>query len=65
MSFLANGDLPLGAKDKLSSACLRSIMLFESETWCVKAEDMIRLKKTDARMGNTRPENLISVEKLT
>ena len=63
VSFLANGDLPLGAKDKLSSACVRSIMLFESETWCVK--DMIRLKKTDARMCNTRPENLISVEKLT
>ena len=65
VSFLANGDLPLGAKDKLSSACVRSITLFGSETWCVKAEDVIRRKKTDARVCNTRPDNLISVEKLT
>ena len=56
MSFLANGDLPLGAKE---------VTLFGSETWCVKAEDVIRLKKTDARMCKTRPDNLISVEKLT
>ena len=48
--FLANRDFPLGAKDILYSACVRSIMLFGSETWSVKVEVVIRLKKTDARM---------------
>ena len=34
--LLASKGLPLGAKDRLYSAYVPSIMLYESETWTVK-----------------------------
>ena len=64
--LLANRALPLGAKGRLYSACVRSIMLFGSEAWLVKVEDVIRVKTNDARMVrrtcNPRPKGRISAE---
>ena len=41
VSFLASNGLPLGIKGRLYSACVWSIMLYESVTWSVKEEDVI------------------------
>ena len=45
--LLASRALPLGAKSRLYSTCLCSIMLYGSEIWPVKEEDMIRLERND------------------
>ena len=39
--LLASGNLPLGAKHGLHSACVCSIMLYVSEVWTDKEEDVI------------------------
>ena len=35
--------MPVGAKDRLYSASLRSIMLYAREIWQVRQEDVIKL----------------------
>ena len=48
--LLANRGFPLGAKGRLNSACVNSIMLYGGETWPNKEEGEIRLEKNYARM---------------
>ena len=50
MPLLASRGLPLGAKDKLYSACVLSVMLYGNETWPVKEEDVNRLERNDVKM---------------
>ena len=68
MPLLASRVLPLGAKGRLYSGCVLSIMLYGSETWPIKEKDVIRLERNDTRivrlMFNVRPEEKISGEKL-
>ena len=40
MPLLASGDLPLGAKGRLYSTCVGSVMLYGSETWPVNRRKM-------------------------
>ena len=66
--LLASRGFPLWAKDRLYSACVRSVMLYGSETWPVKEEDVIKLEKNDVwmvrQMCNVRSEDRISAEEL-
>ena len=66
MSLLASGGLPLGAKSRLYSACVGSIMPYLSEVWSVKKEDVMKLNRNDGRVVrwicNIRPEDRISAE---
>ena len=39
--LLASGGLPSGAKGRSSSACVNSVIMYGSETWPVKEEDVI------------------------
>ena len=39
--------LPLGIKGRLYSSCVHRTMLYESETYPFKEEDVIRLKRND------------------
>ena len=48
--LLASRILPLGAKGKLYSTCAGSVMLYASETWSVKEQDVIRLDRNHASM---------------
>ena len=41
--FSASRSMPVGAKDRLYSASLRSIMLYASEIWQVRQADVIKL----------------------
>ena len=50
MPLLANRGLLLGAKDRLYSACVLSVMLYGKETWPVKEEDVNRLERNDVTM---------------
>ena len=64
--LLASRGLALGAKGRLHSACVRSLLLYVREIWPVHEEDVIRLDRNDARilrrMYNVRIEDKISVE---
>ena len=68
VSMLASRGLSLGAKGRLYSACVRSLVLYGSETWPVKEEDQIRLERNDESivrwMFSVRPEDRISEEEL-
>ena len=48
--LLASGGLPLVAKGRLYSACVGSIMLYLSEVWSVKKEDLVKLERNDTRV---------------
>ena len=37
-------------KGKIYSACVQSVMIFGSETWVMKVEDMVRLERTKRMM---------------
>ena len=41
--FLTSRSLPIGAKDRVYPASVRSIMLYASEIWQVRQEDVIKL----------------------
>ena len=68
MPLLVSRDFHLGAKDRLYSACVRSVMLYGSETWPVKEERVNRLERHDAEMVrwmyNVTAEDKISIEDL-
>ena len=68
LPFLASRDLPLEAKGRSYSACVRSVIHYGRETWQVKEEDVIRLERNDARMAiymcNNSPKDKISAEEL-
>ena len=48
--LLASKGLSLAAKGRLYQACVRSVMLYASETWPLKEEDLTRLERNDASM---------------
>ena len=48
--LLASKGLSLAAKGRLYQACVRSVMLYASETWPVKEEDLSRLERNDNSM---------------
>ena len=66
--LLASRGLPSGAKGRLCFVCVLSLMLYGSETWPVKEEDVVRPERNDESMvrwmGNVRPEDSISAEEL-
>ena len=66
--LLASRGLSLGAKARLYSACMHSIMLYWGKRWPSKEEDVIRLERNDARMVrwkcNVKPEDRISAKEL-
>ena len=47
--LLATRGLPLEAKGRLYFACVRSVMLYGTETWPVKEEDVIRIEMNNAK----------------
>ena len=59
-----DGDLPLGANNRLYYICICCVLLYEKETWSVIEEDVIRLEKNSSglvsSMCNIRPEERIS-----
>ena len=63
--MLASRGLPKG---NIYSACVRSVMLYASETWPLKEENVIRLDRIDTRivrwMCNVKPDDRISAEEL-
>ena len=50
MPLLASRGLPVVSKEKLFQACVCSVILYGSETWPVKKEDIKRLERNDVRM---------------
>ena len=48
--LLTKRGLSLRAKGQLYAACVRSVMLYGSETWPVKVTDVMRLRRTEMRM---------------
>ena len=66
--LLASKSLPLGAKGRLYSAYVGSVMLYGRGTWAVRGEDVIRPERKDARMvkwiTNVRSEGSIFAEEL-
>ena len=63
VSFLVCRILPLKAKGRLYSPCVRSIMIYGSETWPVKEGDAVRLDRNHAKMVRWY-EDRISAEEL-
>ncbi|XP_057314216.1 uncharacterized protein LOC130655471 [Hydractinia symbiolongicarpus] len=50
LPLLTSRVLSIEVKGKLYEACVRSVMLYGSETWAVKQEDLDRLERNDMRM---------------
>ena len=50
LSLLTSRVLSLQVRGRLYEACVRSVMLYGSETWAVKEEDLDRLDWNDMRM---------------
>ena len=50
LSLLTSRVLSLQVRGRLYEACVRSVMLYESETWVVKEEDLDHLDRNDMRM---------------
>lgn len=48
--LLTNKEVSLRLKGKIYTTCVRSAMLYGSETWALKAEEMARLDRTEMRM---------------
>ena len=67
-SLLTSRCLLLGAKYRLYSACICSVMLYGNQTWPAKEEDVIKLERNDPRMAtwmrNVRHEEMIFAEEL-
>ncbi|XP_057306088.1 uncharacterized protein LOC130644476 isoform X2 [Hydractinia symbiolongicarpus] len=50
LPLLTSRVLSIEVKGRLYEACIRSVMLYGSETWAVKQEDLDRLERNDMRM---------------
>ena len=48
--ILTSRGASLEVKGKLYSACVQSVMIYGSETWAMKVENMQRLDRTDRMM---------------
>ena len=50
LPLLTSRTFSLKKKGELYEACIRSVMLYGSETWPAKEEDIVRLHRTDMSM---------------
>ena len=50
MRILTMRGTSLKVKGKIYKACVQSVMMYVSETWAMKVEDMQKLKRTEASM---------------
>ena len=50
LPVLTNRGFSHKVKGKLYAACVRSVMLYGSETWPMKDEDLRRISRTDMQM---------------
>ena len=50
LPLLTSRALPLSTKGRVYQACVCSVMMYGSETWPVRAEDMCYMEKNDMRM---------------
>jgi len=50
LPLLTSRTLPLRTKGRLYNACVRSVLLYGSETWALRVEDLVRLERNDRRM---------------
>ena len=50
LPLLTSTALPLTTKGRVYQACVRSVMMYGSETWPVRAEDMCCMERNDMRM---------------
>ena len=50
LPLLASRSLPLLTKGKVYQSCVHSVMLYGSETWPVKEDDVKRLERNENRM---------------
>jgi len=48
--LLTNRDMPLIRRGRLYSSCVRSSMLYGSETWPVRKENKVALQRGEMRM---------------
>ena len=52
LPLLASRVISLKTKGRLYAACVRSVMVYGSETWPLKVEDMTRISRADKMMIN-------------
>ena len=68
MSFLVSRNLLLGAKGRLYSAFLSSVVLYGGESKTIKEEDIIRLERNHLRlvkwMCDNGPVDIVSPESM-
>ena len=50
LPLLTSRALPLSTKGRVYQACVHSVMMYGSETWPVRAEDMCCMERNDMRM---------------
>ena len=50
LPVLTTRGFSLRSKGRMYQACVRSIMLYASETWALREEDLVRLERNDMRM---------------
>jgi len=49
-SFLCSKDISLAVRGMVYDVCVRSCVLYGSETWCMKMEDEMRIERNDRKM---------------
>ena len=64
LPLLTNRHLPLTTRGRVFSACVRSVMLYGSETWATSASTLHRLQRNDRAMTRwicqVKPEDQVS-----
>ena len=50
LPLLASRVISLKKKERLNAACVRSVMVYGSETWLLEVEDIIRIPRADKMM---------------
>ena len=50
LPLLTSKALPLSTKGRVYQACVHSVMMYESEIWPVRAEDMCCMERNDMQM---------------
>ena len=50
LPVLTTRGFSLRSKGRMYQACVRSVMLYASETWALREEDLVRLERNDMRM---------------
>ena len=70
MRILTSRGASLKMKEKIYKACVRSVMMYGSETWATRVEDISRLERTERMMvrwmcGVTLSDRISSEELLS